>query len=264
MPYYALRQSIEPAKDTRGLRNCGTLPANISDPLKPEYLYEAQISVMVTGIDEWFWTAYCCVDTYFGSEDGVEFYHDSTLDATTGGERLVSQPVWNPREYFLYILSRRFRQATKEWMVVVAAVGSRLQAYVSTTHECLRILVLQFQEATIFHTTGQAPLSDDPKLNWTRDYTFTLELLRLLHNAIIKIIESWERFEDGELQYFDVEEQGIRRRTWDGYLTDIVKDSNELRSLRTTLRQKIETFDNMKTGVSSGMKQPAVSITDTH
>ncbi|MCJ1383972.1 hypothetical protein MMC17_007086 [Xylographa soralifera] len=233
MPYYALRQSTDPSRDTRGLRNCGKLPANMSNPLRPEYLYEAQISVMVTGVDEWLWTAYCCVDTFFGSEEGIEFYHDSTLDAATGGERLISQPVWNPREYFLYMLSCRFRQATKEWSIVVGTVESRLQAY----------------EATIFHVTGQAPLSDDPKFNRTREYTSTIELLRLLHSAIIKIIESWERFEDGELQYFDVEEQPTLRKTWDGYFADIVKDSNELRSLRTTLRQKIETFENMKNGL---------------
>ncbi|MCJ1436709.1 hypothetical protein MMC27_006091 [Xylographa pallens] len=234
IPYYALRESIEPSRDTRGLRNCGKLPANLSNPLRPEYIYEAQISVMVTGIDEWFWTAYCCVDTYFGSEQGVEVYHDSTLDAATGGERLISQPAWNPREYFLYMLSRRFRQATKEWRVIVGVVENRLQ-----THE-----------ATIFHvTTRQAPLSDDIKFNRTREYTSTIELLRLLCNAVIKFIESWERFEAGELLYFHVEEQAILQKKWDGYLADIVKDSNELRSLRTTLRQKIETFDNMKSGL---------------
>ncbi|MCJ1283202.1 hypothetical protein MMC26_002530 [Xylographa opegraphella] len=233
MPYYALRESIEPSRDTRGLRNCGKLPANLSNPLRPEYIYEAQISVMVTGIDEWFWTAYCCVDTYFGSEQGVEAYHDSTLDATTGGERLISQPTWNPREYFLYMLSRRFRQATKEWRIIVGVVENRLQ-----THE-----------ATIFHVTGQPPLNDDVSFNRTREYTSTIELLRLLCNAIIKIIEYWERFAAGELLYFHVEEQATLQRKWDGYVADIEKDSNELRSLRTTLRQKIETFDTMKSGL---------------
>ena len=137
MPYYALRESIQPITDHRGLRNCGKLPANLSNPLKPEYIYEAQISVMVTGIDEWFWTAHCCVDTYFGSEQGVEAYHDSTLDAPTGGERLISQPAWNPREYFLYILSRRFRQTMKEWRITVNVIEGRLQIHVSRIYENL-------------------------------------------------------------------------------------------------------------------------------
>ncbi|MCJ1291921.1 hypothetical protein MMC34_003470 [Xylographa carneopallida] len=188
---------------------------------------------MVTGIDEWFWTAHCCVDTYFGSEQGVEAYHDSTLDAPTGGERLISQPAWNPREYFLYILSRRFRQTMKEWRITVNVIEGRLQIH----------------EATIFHVTGQAPLSDDIKINRTREYTSTVELLRLLCNAITKTIESWERSEAGELLYFLVDEQTTLQKKWDGYVADIMKDSNELRSLRTTLRQKIETFDNMKSGL---------------
>ena len=93
-------------------------------------------------------------------------------------------------------------------------------------------------------------MSDDVKFNRTREYTSTIELLRILCNAVIKIIESWERFEGGELLYFHVEEQSILQKKWDGYLADVVKDSNELRSLRTTLRQKIETFENMKSGVS--------------
>ena len=97
----------------------------------PEYLYEAQISLLVTGVDEWYWTAYCCTEVYFSSEEKMQYYHDHGLDAPSGGERPAHSPVWNPREYFLFILSRRFRQVTKEYQNLVVALEERLEMQVS-------------------------------------------------------------------------------------------------------------------------------------
>lgn len=106
------------------------------------------------------------------------------------------------------------------------------------------------KESSVFQTTGPAPLFDDIDYSRTRGYTATIDLLRLQFNAIIKVIESWERFEDGELQYFLGNEHDTLRHIWDGHLADVETSSNELRSLRTILQQKIETFDNMRNGVS--------------
>jgi hypothetical protein len=30
-----------------------------------DYIYEAQLSLMVTGVDDWVWNSYCFVDGYF-------------------------------------------------------------------------------------------------------------------------------------------------------------------------------------------------------
>lgn len=136
IPYFALRSSRDPCKDKRPLRRHGTFipirpcPENgVSGD--PEYLYEAQISILVTGVDEWVWTAYCFTDTFFGSEDTIHDYDVKKADAPTGGETLRKYPVWNPREYFIRILFRRMRQATKEWGNIVSTLEARLGAYVS-------------------------------------------------------------------------------------------------------------------------------------
>ena len=97
----------------------------------PEHLYEAEVSVLLTGVDEWFWTAYCCVDTHFGSEESVEHYHERGLDAFTGGEKACQLPIWNPREYYLLVLSIRVRQVTREWSNLIDAIEERLQFHVS-------------------------------------------------------------------------------------------------------------------------------------
>ena len=95
----------------------------------------------------------------------------------------------------------------------------------------------------------QVSLVDDAGLNRTRELTWTTELLRLLHDSLVRSIESWESFDESELQYFHDEEQQTLRKSWDMYIAEIEKDISELRSLRRILQQKIETFDNMKSGV---------------
>lgn len=88
---------------------------------------------MVTGIDEWVWTAYCCTDTHFGSEETVQYYHENGLNAPTGGETSTVYPIWNPREYFLLVPSCRMKQTIKEWSSVVIALESGLKYYVRRT-----------------------------------------------------------------------------------------------------------------------------------
>ena len=97
------------------------------------YYYEAQISFLMIGIDEWLWTTYCCVDTFFGSETDREAYlnpHCPT-DAASGGSLFQKYPVWNPRQYFLAVLSRRMLQARYEWTTLVECYTNRLSTYVS-------------------------------------------------------------------------------------------------------------------------------------
>ena len=130
LPYYALRQSQHQQVDPWGIRRGGKFIPERSVHGVQDWFYEAQISVLVTGIDEWFWTVYCFVDTYFGSEETVDYYHERGLDALTGGEKASHYPAWNPRGYFLQLLSLRLKQATQEWSNVVDALDDRLHHHV--------------------------------------------------------------------------------------------------------------------------------------
>ena len=91
----------------------------------------------------------------------------------------------------------------------------------------------------------------NPDLTRMREYTWTVELLRVLHNTLVKIIDSWEGFEKGELRYFQTEEPRAFHVLWNKYLAGIEKDLTELRSLRRSLQQMLEMFDNMRDGVSA-------------
>jgi hypothetical protein len=130
LPYYTIRQGVEMKRDIRGIRRSGPFLSLRANTHSNEYLHEAQISFLVVGTDEWWWTAYCLADTFFGSEIEMALYHERQYDAPCGGLQHVYLPAWNPREYFLLVLSRRLTQVTKEWSNIVNTLESRLQYHV--------------------------------------------------------------------------------------------------------------------------------------
>ena len=196
-----------------------------------EYLYESQISLLISGIDEWFWSAYLCLDTFFEGKENLTSYCSYDSDALIDGAMRPNRfPIWNPRQNFLFKFSRRFRQATKEWTAIVRNLESRLHTQVcmyqrrwtvstspqSPSPSCTDIT----QESGIFRQTGEAEeaLQDDRLFSRTRKYTDITRLLRLLHNGLIRTIESWEEFEVGELGYFQDEESTKARALWENIL----------------------------------------------
>jgi hypothetical protein len=132
LPYMAVRDKREP--DPRRLRKSyemlETLEMETGESQNDSFYFQAQISFLLTGVDEWHWTAYCCVDRVFGSEKDPEWYISRQFDGPPGGGRVEFLPVWNPREYFLLVCARRLNQATKEWTNVILKLESRLDEYV--------------------------------------------------------------------------------------------------------------------------------------
>ena len=135
--------------DTR--QRAGGGPLRISEIAKPlemryrsphtrsrtkDYLYEAQISVMVTGLDDWVWTAYCFVDVYFKAQNHPEQVeclsnYGTKLDPHSCGQYPADRPIWSPREYFLRTLSSRIEQVKQEWDNAVSILTQNMQTYVS-------------------------------------------------------------------------------------------------------------------------------------
>ncbi|KAI1627507.1 hypothetical protein EDD37DRAFT_606315 [Exophiala viscosa] len=125
LPYYALRRSQEPQPDHRRgrngevLRRCMNLSLLDMGDHSPIFVYEADITVVVTGTSEQSWSAYCFSDTRFDGEtedrDHVEPHknvlekedpcspHAIWKDWTDG----CSDDYLHAREYFLCILGHR-------------------------------------------------------------------------------------------------------------------------------------------------------------
>lgn len=146
MPYFALRRG--PLQNTEAssqghtnnvLRQSRKLPDLLLEH-ESEFIHESQISLLVTGIDEWAWTAHCLVDTHHGNVESVQNYREAENDGPSG--EAMERPAWNPREYFLLVLSRRFRQVTKEWDMIVRSFDSRLQLHVGIIMEDAGMLLI--------------------------------------------------------------------------------------------------------------------------
>lgn len=146
-----LSVSKELLKDTRKkidgkpLRESWDLPflsrpisaSTSTDKLHKEYfLYEAQISVAVTGIDDSVWVAYGFVDTYFGSEESVDRYDQwkgrrlGRPDPLAAGQIDANSPIWTPREYFIRVFEIRINQVRREWYFIIDVVENEVKQYV--------------------------------------------------------------------------------------------------------------------------------------
>jgi hypothetical protein len=121
-----------------------------------EYIYESQLSVMVTGIDDWVWAGYCFVDVYFKGErhsEQVEHYSNAPIkmDPHSCGRYPADPPIWIPREYFLRALSARMQQVKQEWDNSVSRLIQQIEPYVGTPHSPTQHEVISFKSTDVLH-----------------------------------------------------------------------------------------------------------------
>jgi hypothetical protein len=90
---------------------------------KNSYLYKAQISCVISGIDEWRWVAYCFADSYFDGEN-------TTQEEFAGLDQygVIGGPD-KAREFFLSVLLSRVKQITHEWEIVVRNVEKSFRKF---------------------------------------------------------------------------------------------------------------------------------------
>lgn len=140
IPYFALRKSFSTSDKLHSNivgRRSGVFADSFTrncEPGQKEFFHEAQVSVLLVGIDEWVWTLYCLVESHFEQPQDLtelEQYVTNMRDAPSGQFASYKQPIWNPREYFLLVLCRRMDQATLEWQNLVETLDQRLKDLVS-------------------------------------------------------------------------------------------------------------------------------------
>ncbi|KAK0113336.1 hypothetical protein ONS96_014201 [Cadophora gregata f. sp. sojae] len=85
LPYYARRRMLPTRHTDPRLRSGKSLRRSEeviqlsldsqNTTAERDCIHEAQVSIMVIGLDDWFWTAYCFSDVYFKSEEHTEQNH---------------------------------------------------------------------------------------------------------------------------------------------------------------------------------------------
>jgi hypothetical protein len=127
-------------------------PRSAEDDRSKDHIHEAQISFMVTGIDNWFWTAYTFVDTYFKDDDNTESAasycrtspENPPMDPHSCGQYEADKPIWNPRHYFLRSLSCRMEQVKQEWNNVIFQLFQQIDP-------CVRSIPYSKLNTNLFH-----------------------------------------------------------------------------------------------------------------
>ncbi|KAJ9623390.1 hypothetical protein H2204_011206, partial [Knufia peltigerae] len=158
LPYYAWRTSPHPRRDARLDGSGRTLRQAMDVSLLEEllvrdctadnsYLYEAQISCVIAGCDEWRWTAYCFVDSYFDSEDPGPSKPDPEMLSEVQSWGSPSRPPnrHEARYFFLKVLATRTEQICKEWGLVMSKLEQSSRSWF--TRSSVRIEIEENEDA---------------------------------------------------------------------------------------------------------------------
>ncbi|KFY74283.1 hypothetical protein V499_05679 [Pseudogymnoascus sp. VKM F-103] len=230
MPYYVLGKSKTASRDARRksdgspLRQSRKLDflsrsldaSKGSNPTDQHYwLHEAQISIVVTGVNNWVWTAYGFVDTYFGSKGTVEDYdklkgrHWEREDPLAAGRLNGGEPIWTPREYFLRVAQSRIREVLKEWNRIVRTVTEEVEGSRDLVYSSSKITAqkLEFLER---RNSQMAALSTQ------------------LIGGLSETIQAWEGFRTTEANYFLFDEVSTAEPSLEASLNAIDKEFSKL------------------------------------
>ncbi|KAF2684747.1 hypothetical protein K458DRAFT_337807 [Lentithecium fluviatile CBS 122367] len=207
MPFYALRRGFrEPCykeevfvKPRRIWRDISFLEngENAIPDAKPLGIHESHMAFTICGVANHRWIAYSFSDTDFDEDKDMgecEFDYSGMVADQIAADNTrpvnANHPIWNPREYFLLIASRRLNQIFGEWAKLIRKIENGIPE----------------------HTDGP-PSVKTPSLgsNVNKDAmaTFdrtqkTLRILWDLHDALARTNEEWKRFssDDGDIGYF--------------------------------------------------------------
>ncbi|KAB8276290.1 hypothetical protein BDV30DRAFT_235745 [Aspergillus minisclerotigenes] len=243
LPHYVLRPSQTKFQDRRGLRKHRFFRPPRSDD--SDCIYEAQLSLVVSGVDDYFWTACFCEDSYFRGKNPIPDYLEDKVDGPSFGLRMSKYPIWDPRYYFLSILSIRMSQVAMEWTVIVGTLEGHLDKHG------------EIDEDSIDHF-----LEDEPSLLKTKEYTWILCTLRRLRNSLARLIATWAAFDMNNSVYFNLDTDGALYDKFRECFQQIRQSTAELATQQMVLEQRIEMLEKMS-GVLVNASSLSESITAT-
>lgn len=215
LPFFAWRRSEEPQIDERRcggkpLRKCIDVSFLIGSKHgadgsnKKAYIYEAQSSCLVAGIDHWVWDAYGMIDTYFEVEENrkdFKYYEDACKDLPDGtqpdlipaGEHFTDHPIWTPREYFLMVFESRVTlQLVPEWSELVDQLTEVISNYIRENSQ---------RNQKVPHSSKETESERKSRLKyWT---SHAEEVLTRLICVLEDTTECWDQFSNGAVHCFD-------------------------------------------------------------
>ncbi|KAL2060547.1 hypothetical protein VTL71DRAFT_9188 [Oculimacula yallundae] len=203
------------------------------------FIHEAEVSVMLIGLDNWYWTAYCFVDLYFQDDEHPEQVHrlaeaEPQMDFHSGGKFDLNMPKWDPRHYFLQTLSHRIEQVKQEWINASSQlfrdIDPRIYAF----------------------TRGEDDSNGEPELDITQrpGFIWAIRVLRQFTHEIAQTTRAWDTFKEGEIRYFNApNSEDLANSLWGTLLAVIDKNITELKDLHSSLLHRTDLFENMTNSI---------------
>ncbi|KAI1075709.1 hypothetical protein F5B20DRAFT_585074 [Whalleya microplaca] len=208
LPYYAWRNGNSYVKDSRQMADGRPLrrgqrldfldmtPSGAECASSNDYIYEAQMSLLVAGLDDHSWVGYFFNDTYHNgtnNEESVVNYNDQELmDPLSGGMLTANPPIWDPRSYFLRIFEIRLEQVKHEWINNISMIQKKTSSYTQDYH--------------VFKSIYLSPDSRNRGERLTRFHDWTGSTTRLLMDlkqALSRTVCAWDLFQRGDIKYFE-------------------------------------------------------------
>ncbi|KAH8898960.1 hypothetical protein GQ53DRAFT_817181 [Thozetella sp. PMI_491] len=147
LPYFALRYHKKlkqdhragaegkPFKQSKDLQFLNQSPKNTRTPAEFPCLYEAQISIAITGIDNWRWSAWAFADAFFDKQESAQHYHDETMgqerpDPLMRGLSLFyKEHEQDPRKYFLAVCCIWVKKIEDEWRDIIRLTRETVEQF---------------------------------------------------------------------------------------------------------------------------------------
>jgi hypothetical protein len=110
--------------------------AQAQEPKKAWGMWEAHISCVVTGTDDWRWVCYGFVDAEIDGLLHESSEDDLDMDQIALGCLDANVPIWRPRDYWLKVFEIRIDQVMREWEILVHKIELGIYRYVCTPSPC--------------------------------------------------------------------------------------------------------------------------------
>ncbi|KAK4212321.1 hypothetical protein QBC37DRAFT_388944 [Rhypophila decipiens] len=159
-------------------------------------IYETQISVAVTGVDHYRWTAWGIVDdTWFEPGDTLSGYYEgpesgSQPDPLLAGQLDVDPPERDPRLYFLRIFEIRIGTVVREWEYILHALQEEIRRNGANP---------------LFNCPERSFESKQGRDNIRKLATWNRAMIRLvgtLIKSLSQTLVAWEVFQTTDIGYF--------------------------------------------------------------
>ncbi|KAH8900825.1 hypothetical protein GQ53DRAFT_131035 [Thozetella sp. PMI_491] len=257
LPYFAWRTGPgreDPRRKANGrrLRKSWPLGFLMKDKTREaggqDCIYEACVSCVLTGYNDYIWTGCLGVDTYFDdasqSQDHVENFDNNQpmrsdpLLASHGEHHDANKPIWDPREYFLRVLAARLRKVACEWGNVVTRLDGGMKGWIR------KVELGSSGSLSTFPKRSRSSATIAATYSWTLEVNVVLEALT---QNLDETVKAWETFDSLQSHcIFTASSSAGTPQNFSIPLYEIQRSFAELQKLNRDLHHLRDTYDRFK------------------